>query len=158
MSVCAGSGLVCGVVCAGCCDVLAPSPPTCPEVKGFRGCLHGDGEEPRRKILLGILFPLNPGSINQVLGEKGIMLPVNSTDITWNNSQTLPGQWERALSPLCQDPRMVRTVRRVHWQVESPFFFFFPNELKQLRGSRQRERRRRMKERTAEEEGLVDLE
>ena len=75
---------------------LPPSPPTCHEVKGFCGCLHGDGESQGEKIFLGILLPANPGSINQVLGEKGVTLPVNSTDITWNNSQTLPGQWERA--------------------------------------------------------------
>ena len=75
---------------------LAPSPPTCHEIKGFRECLHGDGESQGDKILLGILFPPNPGSINQVLGEKAVTLPVSPRDITWNNSQTLPGQWERA--------------------------------------------------------------
>lgn len=126
MSVCAGRAqcIVWFVLDAVMC--LPPSPPTCPEVKGFRGCLHGDGESQGEKILLGILFPLNPGSINQVLGEKGIMLPVNSTDITWNNSQTLPGQWERALSPLCQDPRDGENSEEGSLAGRKSFFFFFP--------------------------------
>lgn len=111
---------------------LPPSPPTCPEVKGFRGCLHGDGESQGEKILLGILFILNLGSINQVLGEKGITLTINSTDITWNNSQTLPGQWERALSPLCQDPRDGENSEEGSLADRKSFFFFFPYELKQL--------------------------
>ena len=34
---------------------LPPSPPTCHEVKGFCGCLHGDGESQGEKIFLGEL-------------------------------------------------------------------------------------------------------
>lgn len=86
--------VLCGVLDAVRC--LAPSPPTYHEVKGFLEGLHGDGESQGEKILLGILSLPNPGSINRALGEKGVTLPVSPTDITWNNSQTLPGQWERA--------------------------------------------------------------
>lgn len=93
VSMCAVS-VLCGVLDAVRC--LAPSPPTYHEVKGFLEGLHGDGESQGEKILLGILSLPNPGSINRALGEKGVTLPVSPTDITWNNSQTLPGQWERA--------------------------------------------------------------
>ena len=41
-------------------------------------------------------FHFPHGAINQDLREKDVTLPVSSTDLTWKNSQTLPGQWERA--------------------------------------------------------------
>lgn len=63
-------GSVCGVVCAGCCDVLAPSPPTCPRGKGFRGCLHGDGE-PRRKDFAGHSIPPQPWFNKSGAGGEG---------------------------------------------------------------------------------------
>lgn len=98
VAVCCKSSVSC-VVCAGCCDVVAPSPspPTCHKVKCLLGCLHGDGESQEERTLLGIQFPAPPpGAIDQALWEKDVTLPVSSSDITWNNPQALPGQWERA--------------------------------------------------------------
>lgn len=37
-------------------------------------------------------FNFPRGVINQRLGEKDVTPPVSSTDMTWNDSQTLPGQ------------------------------------------------------------------
>lgn len=51
--------------------------------------------EPGRKDFSRHLIPPSGlGAINQALWEKGVTLPVSSTDITWNNSPALPGQWE----------------------------------------------------------------
>lgn len=60
-------------------------------------------------------------AINQGLGEKYVNLPVISTDITWNSSQTLPGQRERVESQPHRNLRDDRSSEESSLQVGSEF-------------------------------------
>lgn len=79
---------------------LPPSPPTCPEVKGFVMSSWQDGESQGEKDFVGILFPLKFRFNKSGAGGEGYHATCQLHRHNLEYSSDTSGQWERALSPL----------------------------------------------------------